>query len=118
MAQASDQTEGGDLIEIPAQGITSCGDITCELLVDPIARPTPDPIAVTLKPKVPKVTFVDHHKPNSIVIMKHAQDILRERGIEVSDEIVLKDDASNRMPEAMLKSFAGEGGLVLCGISD
>lgn len=50
--------------------------------------------------------------------MTYAQRILIERGVEVRQEILIKDDASNRMPEAMLQSFAGEGGLVLCGISD
>ena len=98
--------------------MTSCGDVSCELLVDPIPRPTPDPIKITLKPKVARVTFVDHHKPNSRVIMEYAQNILRERGIEVRDEILTKDDASVRMPDAMLQSLCGEEGLVLCGISD
>ena len=102
----------------PARQLTSCGDVSCELLVDPIPRPTPDPISVTLKPRLARVTFLDHHKPNSKTIMTYAQRILIERGIEVSKEILIKDDASNRMPEAMLQSFAGEGGLVLCGISD
>jgi hypothetical protein len=50
--------------------------------------------------------------------MEYAQSILRDRGIEVRDEILIKDDASVRMPEAMLQSLSGEGGLVLCGISD
>jgi hypothetical protein len=102
----------------PAKQLTSCGDVSCELLVDPIPRPTPDPIKISLKPRVPRVTFVDHHKPNSKVIMNYAQSILRDRGIEVRDDIVIKDDASVRMPEALLQSFSGEGGLVLCGISD
>jgi hypothetical protein len=102
----------------PAKQLTSCGDVSCELLVDPIPRPTPDPITVTLKPREATVTFVDHHKPNSKVIMQHAQRILRDRGIDVRDDIVIKDDASTRMPEALLQSLSGEGGLVLCGISD
>ena len=102
----------------PAKQLTSCGDVSCELLVDPIPRPTPDPIKVALKPSVPKVTFLDHHKPNSKVIMGYAQSILRDRGVEVRDEILIKADASTRMPEALLQSFSGEKGLVLCGISD
>lgn len=102
----------------PAKQLTSCGDVSCELLVDPIPRPMPDAIKVALKPSVAKVTFLDHHKPNSKVIMSFAQSILRERGIEVNDEILIKDDASVRMPDAMLQSLSGEGGLVLCGISD
>ena len=102
----------------PAKQLTSCGDVSCELLVDPIPRPTPAPLTVTLKPREARVTFVDHHKPNSKVIMGYAQSILRDRGIEVNDEILIKADASTRMPEAMLQSLSQEGGLVLCGISD
>ena len=102
----------------PAKQLTSCGDVSCELLVDPIPRPTPDPIKVTVKPSVARVTFLDHHKPNSRVIMEYAQSILRDQGVEVREEILIKDDASVRMPEAMLQSLSGEGGLVLCGISD
>jgi hypothetical protein len=118
MAQKSNQGPGSEGNNPPARQLTSCGDVSCELLVDPIPRPTPDSIKVTLKPKVARVTFVDHHKPNSRVIMEYAQSILRERGLEVRDEILLKADASVRMPDAMLKSLSGEGGLVLCGISD
>jgi hypothetical protein len=118
MTQASNKGPGNDGNNPPAKQLTSCGDVSCELLVDPIPRPTPDPIKVTLKPSVAKVTFLDHHKPNSKVIMEYAQSILRERGVEVRGEILIKDDASVRMPEAMLQSLSGEGGLVLCGISD
>ena len=118
MTQVSETMTGTDLINPPAQRLTSCGDVSCEMLVDPIPRPTPDPISVTLKPNVARVTFVDHHKPNSKVIMEYAQDVLRGRGIDVRDEILIKDDASVRMPESMLQSFAGEEGLVLCGVSD
>lgn len=118
MGKPSDQDEASGLNKIPAKQLVSCGDIACELMVDPIPRPTPEPIKITLKPTAPRVTFLDHHKPNSKVIMGYAQEILRERGIEVRDEILIKDDASTRMPEALLQSFAGEAGLVLCGISD
>lgn len=102
----------------PAKQLVSCGDVSCELMVDPIPRPSPEPINIALKPSVPRVTFLDHHKPNSKLIMQFTQEILRERSVEVRDEILIKDDASTRMPEAMLQSFAGEQGLVLCGISD
>jgi hypothetical protein len=118
MTQPSNKGLGSGGSNPPARQLTSCGDVSCELLVDPIPRPTPDPIKVTLKPRVAKVTFVDHHKPNSKLIMEYAQSVLRERGIEVNDEILIKADASVRMPEAMLQSLSGEGGLVLCGISD
>ena len=115
MTQRSDKGSGNNP---PSRQLTSCGDVSCELLVDPIPRPTPDPIKVTLKPTVARVTFVDHHKPNSKVIMEYAQSILRDRGIDVRDDILIKADASVRMPDAMLQSLSGEGGLVLCGISD
>jgi len=118
MARTSNKGPGSKGNNPPARQLTSCGDVSCELLVDPIPRPTPDPIKVTLKPSVAKVTFVDHHKPNSKLIMEYAQSILRDRGVEVRSEILIKEDASTRMPEAMLQSFSGEGGLVLCGISD
>jgi hypothetical protein len=118
MTQTTNKSPGNISSNPPAKQLTSCGDVSCELLVDPIPRPTPYPIKVTVKPSVAKVTFLDHHKPNSKVIMEYAQSILRGRGIEVRSEILIKDDASTRMPEAMLQSFSGETGLVLCGISD
>jgi len=103
---------------IPARQLASCGDVSCELLVNPIPRPEPDPISITLKPKVPRVIFVDHRKPNSTAILTFAQQILRERGVEVGEEIVVKGDASTPMPEALLARLAKEPGLVLCGVSD
>lgn len=106
------------LDQVPAKQLVSCGDVSCELLVNPIPRPEPDPITITLKPKQPRVTFLDHNKPNSIVIMRFAQEVLRERGIEVNEEIVVKADASMPMPPALLVSLAKEPGLVLCGVSD
>jgi hypothetical protein len=118
MTQTSNTGSGNEGNNPPAKQLTSCGDVSCELLVDPIPRPTPDPIKVTHKPSVARVTFLDHHKPNSKVIMGYAQSILRDRGIEVRDEILIKADASTRMPDALLQSFSGEEGLVLCGISD
>ena len=111
-------TTNGSGYNPPAKQLTSCGDVSCELLVDPIPRPTPEAITVSLRPEVAKVTFVDHHKPNSKVIMGYAQGILRDRGIEVEDQILIKADASTRMPEAMLQSLSQERGLILCGISD
>lgn len=118
MTQTSNNGPANNGNNPPAKQLTSCGDVSCELLVDPIPRPTPDPIKVTLKPSVAKVTFLDHHKPNSRLIMEYAQNTLRDRGIEVRSEILIKDDASTRMPEALLQSFTGEQGLVLCGVSD
>jgi hypothetical protein len=53
-----------------------------------------------------------------MAILKLTQTILRKRGVEVNDEILVKDDASRPMTAAMLNSLSQEGGLVLCGISD
>jgi len=104
--------------KVPAQQLMSCGEVACEVLVNPIPRPELDPIRITLKPKVPRVTFLDHKKPNSLAILQFAQQILRQRGIEVREEILQKDDASIPMPAALLASLSQEPGLVLCGISD
>lgn len=104
--------------KIPVQRLMSCGEVSCEVLVNPIPRPEPDPITITLKPKTPRVTLLDHKKPNSLEIMQFTQQILRERGIEVSDRILQKDDASMPMPAALLASLSQEPGLVLCGVSD
>ncbi len=104
--------------KLPARQLTSCGDVSCEVLVNPIPRPEPDPIEITLKPKVPRVTLLDHKKPNSLAIMQFARQILQERGIEVHERILQKDDASTPMPAALLASLSQEPGLVLCGVSD
>jgi hypothetical protein len=114
----TDATEKSADLGLPSQRLMSCGDISCELLVDPIPRPAPEPITIQLKPKQARVTLMDHQKPNSMAILKLTQTILRERGVEVNDEILVKADASNPMPAAMLDSLSREGGLVLCGISD
>lgn len=103
---------------LPARQLASCGDVSCELLVNPIPRPEPDPISITLRPRAPRVTFLDHRKPNSRIILGLAQEILRKRGVEVSEEILTKDDASTPMPAELLASLANEPGLVLCGVSD
>lgn len=104
--------------KLPAKQIVSCGDVACEVMVNPIPRPEPSPIKITLKPKVPRVTLLDHKKPNSLSILKFAQQILRERGIEVNEQILQKSDASTQMSPALLASLSEEPGLVLCGVSD
>ena len=114
----TDKTDKSGGVNLPSQRLMSCGDITCEMLVDPIPRPAPEPIKVRLKPRQARVTLMDHQKPNSMAILKLTQSILRERGVEVNDEILVKADASTPMPAAMLASLSREGGLVLCGISD
>ena len=105
-------------IKIPAKRITSCGDVSCEMLVDPIPRPTPESIKVTVKPQERRVVLIDNKKPNSMAILKRAQAIFRERGIDVNDEIRIKPLANLAMPAEMLDEVAKERGLILCGVSD
>jgi hypothetical protein len=104
--------------KMPAKQIVSCGDVTCELLVDPIPRPKPEPILITLKPKQRRVVLVDGKKPNSMAILKMAQILLRKRGIEVRDDILVKPLANRPMPDEMLDELARDPGLILCGVSD
>ena len=105
-------------VDIPTRQIASCGDVSCELLVDPIARPTPDPIKVTVKPRHRHVVLVDNKKPNSMAILQRAQALFRQRGIEVEDEIRIKPYANKALPDDMLDKLAGNTGLILCGVSD
>ena len=105
-------------INIPAKQIVSCGDVSCEFLVDPIPRPTPDPIKITVKPKQRRVVLIDNKKPNSMAILQRAQTLFRERGIEIDDEIRIKPLANLPMPGEMLDELAKDPGLILCGVSD
>jgi hypothetical protein len=102
----------------PSQQIVSCGDISCELLVDPIPRPKPAPIKITVKPTRRRVVLVDNKKPNSLAILTRAQALLRTRGIEVRDDILVKPLASVPMPNEMMDELANEFSLIVCGISD
>ena len=105
-------------MRVPETQIVSCGDITCEFLIDPIPRPKPTPFTVNLRPRVRRVVLVDNGKPNSIAILRRAQRILRERGIDVKDEIDVKPDASEPMPDGMVGRLAEEDGLLLLGVND
>ena len=49
---------------LPARQIASCGDVSCEMLVDPIPRPRPEPFSVTIAPARQRVVLVDNRKPN------------------------------------------------------
>jgi hypothetical protein len=103
---------------LPARQIASCGDVTCELLVDPIPRPTPEPFEVTMTPSERRVVLVDNRKPNSLAILRMTQQILRDRGIDVEEQIRRKPSAGSPMNERMLADLAAGGGLVLAGVSD
>jgi hypothetical protein len=100
----------------PPTSLTSCGDISCEFLVDPIPRPAPPPFAVN-SPAKRRVVLLDHRKPNSRTILTRAAQILRDRGVDVPD-VIQKAGAGTPMSPGILDRLAGEEGLVLCGVSD
>ena len=103
---------------LPARQIASCGDVSCEMLVDPIPRPRPEPSSVTIAPARQRVVLVDNRKPNSLTILQMTQQVLRTRGIEVDEQIRRKPSAGRPMDEGMLAELAARGGLILAGVSD
>jgi hypothetical protein len=103
---------------LPARQIASCGDVSCELLVDPIPRPMPKPFGVTMTPSKQRVVLVDNRKPNSLAILRMTQQILRDRGIDVEEQIRRKPGAGTPMDERMLAELAAGDGLILAGVSD
>ena len=115
---AETQTQLDGIAGVPAQSIVSCDDISCETLVDPIPRPEPPPFTVQVKPEIRQVLLVDNDKPNSMAILRRTQAVLRSRGIDVRDEIPVKESAGRAMPAEMLDRLASERGLVICGVND
>ena len=105
-------------VPMPKERIVSCGDISCEFLVDPIPRPTPPQITVTSSPVKREVVLIDNQKPGSMEILRGAQQILRERGVAVRDEIRVKLNASVPLDDPVLDELAAQGGLILCGVAD
>ena len=103
---------------LPAQKIMSCGDVTCELLVSPIARPKPSPFKVRLQPEVRQVVLLDNKKPNAMAILRGVQAELRQRGIDVREEILSKDNAGVPMEGELLALMAKERGLLVMGVND
>lgn len=103
---------------LPARQIASCGDASCEMLVDPIPRPRPQPFTVTIAPASQRVVLVDNRKPNSLAILRLTQQVLRTRGIDVDEQIRRKPSAGRPMDEGMLAELAAGGGLILAGVSD
>jgi len=104
---------------VPASKIESCDGVACELLVDPIARPEPDPFKVKIRPDVAEVVIFDNGKPNSMTILREAQAILRARGVEVRDEIRMpKESAGRPLEPHQVDVLAQERGLLLMGIND
>jgi hypothetical protein len=103
---------------LPATRIESCDSVACELLVDPIPRPRPEPLTVRIRPDVEQVVLVDNGKPNSMTILRGAQAVLRARGIDVREEIPGKASAGVPMDDELLDALAHERGLVLLGVND
>jgi hypothetical protein len=114
--EAGDETTAP--VELPAQQITSCGDVSCEFLVDPIPRPKPPPFRVRLKPEEDEVVLIDNRKPNSMEILRMAQAILRERGVRVREEIVQKATAGQAVHKELFGKLRQEKGLLLFGVND
>lgn len=106
------------MFEIPKETVVSCGDISCEVLVNPIPRPKPPLIPVVTRPAKREIVFVDNNKPNSMTILTGAREILKERGIPVREEIKVKLNASVSLDDSELSSLVEQGGIIICGLSD
>jgi hypothetical protein len=113
-------TETIDLeqLGLPARRIESCNGALCEVLVDPIPRPRPEPLTVRIRPTVEQVVLVDNGKPNSMAILRGAQVALRERGVDVREDIPSKPSAGVPMEDDLLDALSHERGLVLLGVND
>lgn len=101
----------------PAEKLVSCGDLSCEFLVDPIPRPRPESLNIKVRPDLQRVVFVDSRKPNSTVILRRSQAILRAHGIDVRIE-PKENSAGLPMPGEQLDRLVEEGALVLSAIND
>ena len=101
---------------MPASRIPSCGDVSCEFLVDPIPRPKPAPFTLTLRPEKAEVVFITNQKPNAPQILALAQQILRERGVAVREAMYHK--AGGTVDGELLAQLKAEKGLLLSGVND
>jgi hypothetical protein len=103
---------------LPEQSIASCGDVSCEFLVDPIPRPDLEPMKVRLKPEVPEVLLMDNSKPNSMEILRRAQAELRKRGVKVRDIVTKVAVSAFPVDGAQLAQLSREKCLVISGVND
>jgi hypothetical protein len=87
-------------------------------LIDPIPRPASGPFTVRTKPELDQVVLLDNGKPNSMAILRRTQALLRERGVEVKEEIRSKPFAGVPVDNELLGLLAQERGLLLCGVND
>ena len=103
---------------LPAQQIAGCGDVSCELLVDPIPRPKSPAFKVRLQPEIPEVVLIDNQKPNSMQILRLTQAMLRERGVRVREEIIFKATAGRAVHKELFDQLSKEKGLLIFGVND
>jgi hypothetical protein len=103
---------------VPAAKIESCDGVACELLVDPIPRPEPEGFTVRTRPAQRRVILQDNQKPTSMTILREAEKILRERGVDVSVTIMPKESAGRPLEPQQLGQLAQERGLLLMGVND
>jgi hypothetical protein len=87
-------------------------------LIDPIPRPTLGPFTVRTQPALDQVVLLDNGKPNSMAILRRTQALLRERGVDVKEEIRSKPFAGVPVDNELLGMLAQERGLLLCGVND
>lgn len=118
MSSQQTQSPADDGFRIPDAQLASCGDVSCELLIDPIPRPTPDAIAARYRPDRREVLLLNTDKPNSLTVMTSVQRMLRERGIAVREEIAIKRDSTQPLDPARVEALAGETCLLVAGVND
>ncbi len=94
-----------------------CTDSSCELLVSPIPRVRPRPLAVSGRSRRRRVRFVDSGKPNSAHILQLAALELAEHGVELGEPL-RKARASRLAGEDLLVEAARDDGLVLIAVND
>lgn len=94
-----------------------CIDGSCELLVSPIPRVRPRPLAVTGAPRRRRVIFIDSGKPNSAKILELAGRALADHGVEVAPPL-RKARASRLADAGLLERAARDEGLVLFAVND
>jgi hypothetical protein len=87
-------------------------------LIDPVPRPSSGPFTVRTSPEIAQVVLLDNGKPNSMAILRRTQALLRERGVDVKEEIRSKPFAGVPVDHELLGMLAQERGLLLCGVND
>jgi len=98
--------------------VTVIDDASRDELVNPIPRPKSGPFTVRVQPEIEQVVLFDNGKPNSMAILRRTQQLLRERGIDVKEEIRGKAFAGGPVDDQTLGMLAQERGLLLCGVHD